>query len=144
MQDHSPNSAAGRRRALQLAQRNSLLHFSALSASLAKRAVKHFAPNSYTMNVMLPDARVLPTKSHSSPWTLRMLLLLAACAFAWTVLDGVRLGSIRAGRGIWHRTVNRDNDPAEFWFAIIGNCVGCVAVLSVLIATLVYHQMLPP
>jgi hypothetical protein len=34
-------------------------------------------------------------------------------------VDALRTGWIRAGRGIWHRSVNRDDNPAEFWFAVM-------------------------
>jgi hypothetical protein len=94
---------------------------------------------------MIPGARHLSkTKWLTSPWAVRGLLLLGVLVFTWTVLDGLRTGSIRAGRGIWHRTVYRDNDPVEFWFAVFGNSVGFVVVLSILVLTLVERQWLSP
>jgi hypothetical protein len=92
---------------------------------------------------MTPGARHI-THSLASPWAIRGLLLLGMLVFAWTVLDGVRTGSIRAGRGVWHRTVYRDNDPAEFWLAVFGNSIGFVVVLGILVATFVKRQWLLP
>jgi hypothetical protein len=87
---------------------------------------------------MSPIALVLSkTNGFKSRWAVRGLLLLAACAFVWTVFDGLRTGSIRSGRGVWHRTVYRDNDPAEFWLAVIGNCVGCIVVVVILVGMFV-------
>ncbi len=57
----------------------------------------------------------------TSPWAVRGILLAAASVFVWTIVDGLRTGWIRAGRGIWHHSVNRDDNPAEFWFAVMGN-----------------------
>jgi hypothetical protein len=55
-------------------------------------------------------------------WLLPAGMLVALLVPVWTVWDALRSGSIRAGRGLWHRSVNRDDDPIEFWFAICGNC----------------------
>jgi len=93
---------------------------------------------------MLRVAPLLSARNQiSSPWAVRGILLAAASALVWTIVDGLRTGWIRAVRGIWHRSVNRDHNPAEFWLAVMGNGAGCIVVLGILVASFVIPHFLP-
>ena len=71
----------------------------------------------------------LPNGPHS-PRKYALLAFAFACIAAWTIVDSLRTGQIQTGRGLWHRNVDRDDDPVNFWFAIVGNCVVFVGAIT--------------
>jgi hypothetical protein len=70
-------------------------------------------------------------------WLIRFGPLLLAIIPAWTVFDALTNGKIIAGRGLWHRTIDRDDDPIEFWLVVIGNGFFCIVLLVAFVALLV-------
>jgi hypothetical protein len=67
-------------------------------------------------------------------WAFVVGLILFELVPGWTVWSALRTGWIRTGKGLWHRTINRDDDPIEFWFAIVGNCFLFAFIVLVLIS----------
>jgi hypothetical protein len=79
---------------------------------------------------------MIAVTSGSTPpfWVFVLGLILFELVPAWTVFSALRTGWIRTGQGLWHRTINRDDDPIEFWFAIVGNCFLFALILLILIS----------
>jgi hypothetical protein len=79
----------------------------------------------------------MPLSDVNIPLWLIGVALLLPVVHAWMIRDALKSGQVKAGKGIWHRTVMRDDDPIEYWMAIAGNCIVGLLWLGGVIALLV-------
>jgi hypothetical protein len=74
-------------------------------------------------------------------WLVSASSVAGACVFAWTVRDAARDGSVTVFGRYFAQTFTKDDQPVQFLFAFLANCIACVGclVLSVSIHFLPIH-----
>lgn len=75
-------------------------------------------------------------------WIIATCAILGSLYFAWTAFSAMRTDSISVQRSFlgftWWGEVNSDDQPFQFWFAVIGHWIASAACLVGLVLILMH------